>query len=132
MHSDVFLPRIKVVALFSFLFVAGLVCTARAAQTDIPVVPVKGKVTMLDLGATACIPCKMMAPIMRELKKEYADRAAIIFIDVWKNPDVPEKFNIDTIPTQIFYDANGQEQYRHVGFFDKASIVAKLVELGVN
>jgi thioredoxin 1 len=73
-----------------------------------------------------------MAPIMRELEKEYADRAAIIFIDVWENPDVPEQFNIDTIPTQIFYDASGKEQYRHVGFLDKASIVAKLAELGVN
>jgi thioredoxin 1 len=109
-----------------------LVCTAHAAQKDLPVVPVKGKVTMLDLGATSCIPCKMMAPIMRELEKEYADRAAIIFIDVWENQDVPEQFNIDTIPTQIFYDASGKEQYRHVGFLDKASIVAKLAELGVN
>jgi thioredoxin 1 len=69
---------------------------------------------------------------MRELEKEYADRAAIIFIDVWENQDVPEQFNIDTIPTQIFYDASGKEQYRHVGFLDKASIVAKLAELGVN
>jgi len=130
MRSDIFLPRINVVVLFSFLFVAGLVCTAHAAQKDLPAIPVKGKVTMLDLGATACIPCKMMAPIMRELEKEYADRAAIIFIDVWENREVPEQYNIDTIPTQIFYDADGKEQYRHVGFFDKASIVAKFSKLG--
>jgi hypothetical protein len=53
MRSALYLPRIKAVVLFSFLFVAGLVCTAHAAQKDLPVVPVKGKVTMLDLGATS-------------------------------------------------------------------------------
>ena len=50
-----------------------------------------GKVTMIDLGATECIPCKMMAPIIEELKKEYAGKADIIFIDVWKNPGSGEK-----------------------------------------
>mgnify|MGYP002476647646 CR=1 FL=1 len=46
-------------------------------------------VTMIDLGAKACIPCKMMAPILEELEREYdtTGKAAIIFIDVWENPD---------------------------------------------
>ena len=52
----------------------------------IPEVPVKGMVTMVDIGAKACIPCKMMAPIMEKMEKVYQGKAAIIFIDVWKNP----------------------------------------------
>lgn len=102
-----------------------------ASSGTIPEVPVKGMVTMLDIGATECIPCKMMAPIMEELEKEYHGRAAIIFIDVWKNREQGPKFGIRAIPTQIFYDKNGKEVYRHEGFMDKAKIVAMLDKLGV-
>lgn len=94
-------------------------------------IPVPGMVTMVDLGAKKCIPCKMMAPIMVELEKEYKDRAAIIFIDVWENPNAGKQFGINTIPTQIFYDAKGKEVSRHVGFFEKAGIIAELQKLGV-
>jgi len=98
---------------------------------DLLQVPVPGMVTMVDLGAKKCIPCKMMAPIMEELEKEYEGRAAIIFIDVWENPDAGRKFGIGLIPTQIFYDAKGEEALRHEGFYDKASITAELTKLGV-
>jgi len=48
----------------------------------LPEVPVKDMVNMLDIGAMECVPCKMMAPIMKELEEEYKGKAAIIFIDV--------------------------------------------------
>lgn len=87
-----------------------------------PVVPVKDTVTMVDLGAKSCIPCKMMAPILEELKAEYEGRAAVIFIDVWKDRSQGPRFGIQAIPTQIFYDKHGKEVYRHVGFMDKDKI----------
>jgi len=102
-----------------------------AEVLGIPEAPVPGKVTMVDLGAKSCIPCKMMAPIMEELEKEYQDRAAIVFIDVWANPQAAPKYGIRAIPTQIFYSAEGKEMARHEGFMDKASIVAELEKLGV-
>ena len=98
---------------------------------DIPPVPTPGLVTMVDLGAHKCIPCKMMAPIIAELQKEYADRASIIFIDVWEHREQAQRFGIRGIPTQIFYDKQGKEIKRHVGFLDKKSIVAMFDELGV-
>lgn len=88
-------------------------------------------VTMVDIGAHKCVPCKMMTPIIEELSGEYDGRAAIAFIDVWEHREEAGKYGIRAIPTQIFYDANGVEQYRHTGFMDKATIVAKLNELGV-
>ncbi|MFZ0242778.1 MAG: thioredoxin family protein [Desulfobacterales bacterium] len=94
--------------------------------------PTPGKVTMIDLGATECIPCKMMAPIIEELKKEYAGRADIIFIDVWKNPEQAMKYGIRAIPTQIFFDADGREVHRNTGFMDKKRIVEVLTRLGVS
>lgn len=94
-------------------------------------IPRKGTVTMLDLGADACIPCKMMAPILSKLEKEYQGRADIAFIDVWKNPDQAKRFNVKAIPTQIFFDKNGKEVDRHVGFYSEVAIVGKLKYLGV-
>ena len=87
---------------------------------------------LVDLGADKCIPCKMMAPIIEELKKEYAGRAEIIFIDVWKNPEQAKKYGIRAIPTQIFFDADGREVHRNTGFMDKKRIVEALTRLGVS
>jgi thioredoxin 1 len=86
---------------------------------------------LLDLGAGKCIPCKMMAPILEELKTEYAGRMEVVFVDVWEKPDAGEAYNIEMIPTQIFFDADGKELFRHTGFFAKADILAKWKELGV-
>jgi thioredoxin 1 len=86
---------------------------------------------LVDLGAGKCIPCKMMAPILEELKKEYAGRMNVEFIDVWVNPDAGKHYGIEVIPTQIFYDTTGRELFRHIGFFAKKDILAKWKELGV-
>jgi len=87
---------------------------------------------LVDLGAGKCIPCKMMAPILEELKKTYAGKLDVVFIDVWEKPDEAKKYNINLIPTQIFYDASGKERFRHEGFFSKEDILAKWKELGVD
>jgi thioredoxin 1 len=87
---------------------------------------------LLDLGAGKCIPCKMMAPILEGLKKEYAGKMDVEFIDVWQNPNAGKQYGIEMIPTQIFYDAEGNELFRHVGFFGKDDILAKWKELGVD
>jgi thioredoxin 1 len=106
----------------------GTLSDTQEAYMDIPR---KGIVTMLDLGADKCIPCKMMAPIIEKLKKDYNGKADIIFIDVWKDPKQGERFKISSIPTQIFFDKDGKEVSRHVGFIKEESIVEKLKELGV-
>ncbi|MDH7504138.1 MAG: thioredoxin family protein [Verrucomicrobiota bacterium] len=87
---------------------------------------------LVDLGADKCIPCKMMAPILEELKEQYAGQLEVEFIDVWKNPAAGRAYGIQMIPTQIFYDAEGKERFRHVGFISKEDILAKFRELGVD
>lgn len=86
---------------------------------------------LVDLGADKCIPCKMMAPILEELKTEYAAVLNVEFIDVWKNPDAGQKYDLRVIPTQIFYNASGKELFRHEGFFAKEDILAKWKEFGI-
>jgi thioredoxin 1 len=99
------------------------VATAAPAEKKLP--------KLLDLGAGKCIPCKLMAPILEELKKEYAGKLEVEFIDIWKDPDAGKKYGIKLIPTQIFYDKDGKELFRHEGFLGKADILAKWKELGV-
>ena len=115
----------------SFLLLTILTTTTPSSATEMEKsqttsIPVKEMVTLVDLGAKSCIPCKLMAPILEELEKEYKGRAAVIFIDVWENRDKSKEFKVVTIPTQIFYNKQGQEVYRHIGFFDKESIKEKL------
>lgn len=74
---------------------------------------------LLDLGATKCIPCKMMAPILEELRKEYAGKLKVELIDVWENPAAADPYGIEQIPTQIFFDASGKELFRHEVFFPR-------------
>jgi thioredoxin 1 len=50
---------------------------------------------LVDLGADKCIPCKMMAPVLEELKKKYAGRMNVEFIDVWVNPDAGKPYGIE-------------------------------------
>ncbi len=102
-----------------------------AEPLDFSKVPVKGMVTMIDLGAKTCIPCKMMAPIMEKMEKAYRGKAAIVFIDVWENRGEAGRFRISSIPTQIFFDPEGKEVWRHVGFMGEEGIVAQLKKMGV-
>jgi len=111
------------------LLLAGPVALTAAEKQ--PEIPVKGMVTMVDLGAKKCIPCKMMAPILAKLEKDYAGRAAIFFLDVWEDPKPAHRFSIRGIPTQIFFDRNGKEVYRHAGFLSEEEIVRRLTDMGV-
>ena len=79
---------------------------------------------LVDVGADKCIPCKAMAPILVELRAEYAGRLQVDFIDVWKNPGAGGPYQVHAIPTQIFFDGNGRELTRHQGFISKQDILA--------
>jgi thioredoxin 1 len=86
---------------------------------------------LLDLGAGKCIPCKMMKPILEQLHQEYAEQLEVTFIDVWENQEAGAQYGIRMIPTQIFFDAQGKEQFRHEGFMSKEEILSKWKELGI-
>ena len=87
---------------------------------------------LLDLGSDECIPCKEMAPILEELKTEYAGKFKVEFLDVRKDPMSGTAYNIKLIPTQIFFDASGEELFRHEGFYSKDDILSKWKELGLD
>lgn len=87
---------------------------------------------LVDIGSETCIPCKAMVPVLAELRREYAGRLRVDFIDAWKFPAQADAFNVSIIPTQIFIDASGRELHRHQGFISKAEILETWRQLGVH
>ncbi|MBP7528419.1 MAG: thioredoxin family protein [Syntrophorhabdaceae bacterium] len=86
---------------------------------------------LVDVGAKQCIPCKMMEPILEELRTEYAGSLRVEFIDVQVDPETATKLGVRGIPTQIFYDASGKERYRHMGYFSKDAILETFKKLRI-
>ena len=87
--------RIRVTLLALFILLLFLLTSySGEAGEIIPLAPVKGMVTMLDLGSKKCIPGKMMAPIMKKMERVYKGKAAIVIIDVWKHHDQVRRFGV--------------------------------------
>jgi len=104
------------------LLIAAAAVQVRAEEQRLP--------RLVDLGAGACSSCKKMAPILEEMKTEYAGILIVEFIDVWKNATAGKEYGIKSIPTQIFFGADGKELFRHEGFLSKEDMLAKWNELG--
>lgn len=86
---------------------------------------------LVDLGSTTCVPCKQMEPILRELRAELAGLVDVEFINVYDSPALADHYRITLIPTQVFLGADGNELFRHEGFYSKSEILSKWRELGV-
>ena len=86
---------------------------------------------LLDFGAGTCIPCKAMAPILKELTEEYKGRVVIKIIEVYQEKELTRVNGIRLIPTQIFFDSNNKEVFRHQGFMDKEQIKKVFEKMGV-
>ena len=102
-----------------------------AYSEDYSKIPEKGKITLIDLGAATCIPCKMMVPVLDKVKKRFAGKADVIVIDIRYNRDQAQRFQLRAIPTQLFFDKDGKEVYRHLGFLDENAIIEQFTKMGV-
>jgi len=90
-----------------------------------------GKPSLVDFGATGCGPCDMMTPILEDLKTKYQGRLNVLFVHVRERQVLGAKYGIQTIPVQAFFDKDGNEVFRHTGFFPQDEIEKKLAEIGV-
>ncbi len=136
---------VKILIVVGLVLVIGVVVTlkqqgkealaqpaATGEQSETAAQPVAGLPRLVDLGAGKCIPCKMMKPILDDLMNNYHEQFKVTFIDVWENPQEADKYNVKIIPTQVFYDAEGNELFRHEGFYSKEDILGKWKELGID
>jgi thioredoxin 1 len=97
-----------------------------------PVAPGQPLPRLVDLGTRTCAPCQLMVSILEDLKKECAGSLEVVSINLREHPDATKAYAIVTTPTQIFYDAEGKELFRHEGFFGRDDILATWKKLGVD
>jgi thioredoxin 1 len=125
------MKKIFLTVLFTTILATNACAEPKGSEPLIRQALASGRPTMVDFGASYCIPCKKMKPILDSLKKEYSGRANVIFVDLKEERDMPDKYRIQIMPTQVFFDAKGKEVKRHLGFMDKPEILSELKVLGV-
>lgn len=87
------------------------------------------KPTLVDFFATWCGPCKMMHPILEEVKKSVGDSANVVKIDIDKNEALAAQYRVQSVPTLILF-RKGEPVWRTVGVQQADTLVAKIQELG--
>ncbi len=100
---------------------------ATSAVWDKEVLGTPGLV-MVDFWAVWCGPCRMVAPTIEELAKEYSGKIKVTKLNTDENPDIASRYKIMGIPTIIFFK-NGQEADRIVGAVPKPQLKAKIDSL---
>jgi thioredoxin 1 len=90
-------------------------------------------ITFVELGSVNCIPCKKMQPVMKAIEEKYGEQVKVVFYDVWKadQKKYAEEYGIRLIPTQVFLDKDGNELFRHEGFFPESEIDQFLQKQGL-
>jgi thioredoxin 1 len=111
-------------------FFLGVVPACRAAG-GFDDVPAKGMPTLVVLGTPACPPCIRMKPILEEMAERYKGKAAVVPIDILVHPDQAQRFKVKAIPVEIFFNAEGREMFRHLGYMDAQSIREQFRKMGL-
>lgn len=83
-----------------------------------------GKPTVVEFGANSCASCREMKPILRALAQDR--RITVADVDIIKERDYISRYQIRLMPTQVFYDAKGQETSRHMGRINADEILERL------
>ncbi len=103
---------------------------ALSGSDSFDAVPEGGTASLIDLGSTTCVPCRMMVDELAMLDSLTGEQLEVHFIDVNASPDEASEYGIRIIPTQIFLSETGDELYRHEGFISCDDMMARWTELG--
>lgn len=87
-----------------------------------------GKPMVVEFGANACAACREMKPVLEALRREHGDRISVVDVDLiaQKHMGYLQRYRIQLMPTQVFFDAQGRETSRHMGKISAEEILARL------
>jgi thioredoxin 1 len=87
-----------------------------------------GKPTVVEFGANACASCREMKPVLAAVRRDHGERFTVFEVDLVKQKEVAyiQRYRIQLMPTQVFFDAQGRETGRNIGKISAADIVARL------
>lgn len=103
---------------------------AMAGDNPLDRARLSGKPTMVQFSASGCAPCEMMKPILKKLKKKYAETINIVYIPVMEHQMLANRFNVRAVPVQVFFDKEGKKVNQHMGFMAEADIVNQFKKMG--
>ncbi len=105
----------------------------QAATTPGQETPKEFRVTLIDLYASRCPACRVVAPVIEEIEQQYAGQVTVLYynVDEPENRVISQKYQVRAIPTLVFLDANGKQYAKHVGDMNKEQIVKVLRRQGV-
>lgn len=88
----------------------------------------QGRPAMIQFGANACAACREMKPVLAALQREHGTRFTVMNVDLiaQKHRGYLQRFRIQLMPTQVFFDAAGNETHRNMGTMSSAAILARL------
>jgi thiol-disulfide isomerase/thioredoxin len=104
---------------------------ALARDNQVDKARLSGKPSMVEFGSKGCVPCDRMQPVLDSLRRKFPKRLNVVFVHVGENRVLGARFGIQSIPVQVFYDKDGKEVFRHVGFYPEAEVLKQLAKLGV-
>jgi thioredoxin 1 len=125
---------IKFLILFLFFAAIGTIyVTSKSGPQDAGSSRIPGEdlPVLVQFTSESCVYCKEMEPILEEITEEYEGKAIIRIVDVNEHPDEARENSIRVVPTQVFFNAQGEGVNRHEGFMSKEEVLQVFREIGV-
>ena len=90
------------------------------SEDDLKQALASGKPVLVDFGANACLPCRQLRPVLKEIGAEYSEKAKVLVIDVYKNQNLAQEYKVLMLPTLVFFRLEGKRSLsRNVGLMEK-------------
>ena len=90
-----------------------------------------GKPMVVDFGSNSCIPCRQLRPVLQKIRKDHTGKLEVLIIDVRNNQKLASDYQVQVIPTVVFFDPAGKEVFRHQGFMSEEKVKEQLAKMGV-
>jgi thioredoxin 1 len=101
------------------------------SDTDFRKALTGGKPMVVDFGSNSCIPCRQLRPVLQKVRKDYTGKLEVLIIDIRNNQKLASDYQIQVIPTVVFFDPAGKEVFRHQGFMSEEKVKEQLAKMGV-